>query len=77
MNVTFPVVVCVAGAIADFCLWGWLRRFKVREKAPPSLARFSVEERQRRMNVVAWVMFASGWIFVAGAFVLFWLANRN
>lgn len=73
----FPIVVCIVGAIADFTLWAWLRRFRVREKAPPSLARFSIEERQRRVKIVARVMFASGWMFVAGAVLMFWLGNRN
>lgn len=72
----FPILVCIVGAIADFTVWGWLRSFKVRDKAPVSLAHLTREERQRRITIVGQIMFGSVWLFLAGAVVLWWLGNR-
>ena len=55
----YPIVLCIVGAIADFAVWGWLRNFKVRDKAPASLAHLTREERQRRITIVGQIMF--GW----------------
>src|SRR5258707_7391435 len=48
MIIRFPVVVCLAGAVANFALWVRLGNFRVREKPPASRAGLSVEERQRK-----------------------------
>lgn len=72
----YPIVVCIVGAIADFGVWGWLWSFKVRDKAPASLAHLTREERQRRITIVAQIMFGSAWLFLVGAVVLWWLGNR-
>jgi hypothetical protein len=72
----FPIVVCIAGAIADFAVWGWLRSVKVRDKVPASLAHLTHEERQRRITVAGQIIFGSAWFFLAGAVLLWWLGTR-
>ena len=76
MKNSFPVVVCLFGAIADFMVWAWLRRFKVRERPPGSLTHLPVEERQRRIAAARWIVFGSAWFLLAGAVLLYWLERR-
>ena len=76
MRSSFPVVVCIVGAIADFVVWAWLRSFKVRDKPPASLAHLSREERQRRVTIASRIAFGSAWLFLAAAGLLWWLGNR-
>jgi hypothetical protein len=77
MKVSFPVVVCIIGAVIDFALWLRLRHFKVREKPPASQAGLSIEERQRKVAIGRWILFASGWAFLVGTVFLWWLENSR
>jgi hypothetical protein len=77
MRNSFPVLVCIIGAIADFVVWAWLRSFKVRERRRGSVGRLSMEERQRKVTIASWIMFGSAWFFLAGAGVLWWLGIRR
>ena len=72
----FPIAACIVGAIADLAVWGWLRSFKVRDKAPAALAHLTPEERQRTITIVGCIMLGSAWVFLTGAVVLWWLGNR-
>jgi hypothetical protein len=71
----FPVAACIWGAIADFVVWHKLRNFRVREKAPPSRAGLPLEEKQRRITIARWIIFGSGWFFLAGAVLFAWLGR--
>ena len=77
MRNSFPVALCVIGSIIDFALWTKLRHFEVREHPHKSLVGLSREERQRRVTTASWILFGSGWIFLVGAVVLFWLGNSR
>ena len=77
MRITFPIVVCLIGAVADFALWVKLRHFRVREKPPASRAGLSLEERQRKITIGRRILFASGCLLLAGAVFLAWLANSK
>ena len=73
VKVTFPVIVCVLGAISWFWMSVWLRSFKVRDKPPASRAHLSLEERQQRIQMAAWIAFGGACAFVIGAVLLAWL----
>ena len=77
MTVTFATVVSLIGAIASFSLAVKLGHFKVRQKPPASRAHLSPEERQRKVTIGRWILFANGWLMLAGAVLLAWLANSN
>jgi predicted lysophospholipase L1 biosynthesis ABC-type transport system permease subunit len=77
MRISFPVLVCLVGAVGDFWLWLWLRKFRVRERPPASRIGLSVEERQRKVTIGSRIAFASGWFFLAGAVFLAWLQSRS
>ncbi len=77
MKVGFPVAVCIVGAAVDFVVWVRLRNFKVRQKPPASRAGLSIEGRQRKVTIGRWIIFASGWFFLAGAVFLLWLGNSR
>jgi hypothetical protein len=77
MKITFPIVVCLIGAVADFALWAKLRHFRVPEKPPASRAGLSPEERQRKVMIGRRILFASGCLLLAGAVFLAWLANSK
>ena len=77
MRITFPIVVCLIGAVADFALWAKLRHFRAREKPPASRAGLSLEERQRKIRIGRRVLFALGCFMLAGAVFLAWLANSR
>jgi len=77
MQNSFSVAMCIMGAIADFALWTKLRKFKVRENPPRKLARLSVEARRRRVMTASWILFSSGWFFLAATVLLFWLGNSR
>jgi len=77
MVVKFPVIVCLMGAVSWFWLTAKLRRFKVREKTPASRAHPSQEERQHKIVVGSWIIFAGACVFLVGGFVLLWLENSN
>jgi hypothetical protein len=77
MRITFPIVVCLIGAVADFALWAKLRYFRVAEKPPASRPGLSLEERQRKITIGRRVLFASGCLLLAGAVFLAWLANSK
>jgi hypothetical protein len=77
MVISFPVVVCLAGAVVDLALWVMLGNFKVREKPPASRAGLSIEERQRKITIGRWIVFASGWVLLGGAFLLAWLGKSR
>jgi hypothetical protein len=71
-----PVILCLMGSIANLWLWLWLREFRVRERPPASRAKLSVEERQRKVTVAKWIIFASIWFYLAAAVFLAWLQSR-
>ena len=75
--VKFPVILCFIGAVSWFWLTAKLRRFKVPEKPPASRAHLSREERQHKIVVASWIIFAGAWFFLVGGFVLFWLENSH
>ena len=77
VTVSFPVAICLVGAVADFLVWSWLGRFRVSAKPPASRARLSIEERQRKITIARWIIFGSGWVFLAGAGLLMWLQNSR
>jgi hypothetical protein len=77
MKITFPIVVCLIGAAADFALWVKLRHFRVAEKPPGSRAGLSLEERQQKITMGRRVLFASGCLMLGGAAFLAWLANSR
>jgi hypothetical protein len=77
MTVGFPVILSLAGAVADFFVWAKLRHFKVREKSPASRTGLSVEERQRKITVAARIVLGSAWFFLLGALLLLWLENSK
>jgi hypothetical protein len=75
MIIGFPVAVSLLGAISFFAVTAKLRNFKVSTRAPASLAKLSVDERQRRIVIASWIMFSNGCVMLAGAAILFWLAK--
>lgn len=77
MTSDFPIVVCVVGAVVDFLVWAWLGKFRLRKNPPASLARLSIEQRQRRVAIARWIIFASGWVFIAGAILLAWIEHSR
>lgn len=77
MNIRFPIVVCLIGAVANFALWTKLRHFRVPEKPPASRAGLSLEERQRKITIARRIVLASGVFMLAGALFLAWLENSR
>ena len=77
MRITFPIAVCLIGAVADFALWAKLRHFRVAEKPPASRAGLSLEERQRKITIGRRILFSSACFMLAGALFLAWLANSK
>ena len=75
MKNTFLIALCILGAVGDFILWTFLRKYKVKEKAPMKFRALSREERKQRIRNASWIMFGSGWFFLAGAVFLYWLGN--
>jgi hypothetical protein len=75
VNFTFPAAVSLVGAIGSFSLAAKLRHFKLREKPPASRAHLSMDERQRTFRIGRWILFANGWLMLAGALILAWLAK--
>jgi hypothetical protein len=75
--ISFPIFVCLAGAVVDFALWVKLGNFKVREKPPVSRAGLTIEERQRKITIGRWIVFTSGWVLLSGAFLLAWLRKSK
>jgi hypothetical protein len=77
MIVSFPVVICLVGAVVNLALWVKLGNFRVRAKPPASRAGLSVEERQRKITNGRWIIFASAWVLLGGALLLAWLGKSN
>lgn len=77
MKMSFPIILCVFGAISWFWLSLWLRNFKVRSKPPASRAHLSLQDRQQRIRVASWIAFGGACFFVIGAILLAWLQQNG
>lgn len=75
MKMTFPVILCVLGAISWFWMSLWLRIFKVRSRPPALRAHLSLEQRQQRIRIGSWIAFAGACVFVVGAILIAWLQH--
>jgi len=67
---SFPVKVCLMGAGASFYLTVRLWNLKLRERPPASRAHLSLEQRQHKVRIGTWIVFAMGWMYLAGAILL-------
>ena len=65
MSTGFPALVSFSGSVIFFAYAVKLRKFKV--PVPRSAARFSLEERQKRIRTTSWLLFFSGLFLLAGA----------
>ena len=54
-----------------------LRKFKLSAIPPKSRAHLSLEERQKKMRIAAWLAFAVGVVMLATAGMCLWLENRS
>jgi hypothetical protein len=75
LTMSFPVVVCLVGAISTFWVTIKLRSFKVGNKPPTSRSHLSLEERQRKIRIASWISFGMACVFVVGAILLEWLEH--
>jgi hypothetical protein len=74
MEMRFPVILCVLGAISWFWMSLWLRS-KVRSLPPASRAHVSLEQRQQRIRIGSWIAFGGACMFVVGAILMAWLQH--
>ena len=64
MKVTFPVILCVLGAISWFWMSLWLRSFKVRSRralCSPFFGTEVTEDSNRKLDRVWWGLRFCGW----------------
>jgi hypothetical protein len=77
MRIQLPVVICVVGGIYSLYFASKLRKLRLSDHPPKSRAHLSLEERQRKIRMAAWLCVVCGFGMIAGAVVLFWLENSN
>jgi hypothetical protein len=77
LSMTFPVILCVLGAISWFWLSLMLRIVKLRSKPPTSCVHLTLEERQQKIRIGSWIAFGMAWILVAGAILIAWLQQTG
>ncbi|WP_263366993.1 hypothetical protein [Edaphobacter bradus] len=75
MAITFPVEVCLIGAVGSFYLGLRLRKFRVPDIPPKSRAHLSREERQHKIKVAERIAYANAVLMLAGAALISWLAG--
>jgi hypothetical protein len=72
---SFPVIVCLVGAVLSFWATAQLRNFKVRNKPPASRAHLSLQERQHKIQIASWISSGMTCLFVVGAILIAWLEH--
>jgi hypothetical protein len=77
MRIQWPAVVSLLGGIYSLYFASKLRKFKLSEHPPKAQAHMSIEERQRRVRIGAWLCVAGGFVMIAGAGLIVWLENSN
>lgn len=77
MKIQWPAVVSLLGGIYSLYFALKLRKLKLSERPPKSRAHMSLEERQRKVQIGAWLCVAGGIVMIAGAGLIVWLENSN